>query len=66
MKKNKLRSKLDLLFGRFNMKIKKYSESIDKLTNSIVLYSEIYGPENVGLTPQYFYLAEYYLKRNNF
>ena len=57
-----LQSRLDLLFGRFNLKSDAPPEqTIDKLTSSIIIYSEIYGPENVGLTPQYFYLAEYFL-----
>ena len=57
-----LQSRLDLLFGRFNLKSDAPPEqTIDKLTSSIITYSEIYGPESVGLTPQYFYLAEYFL-----
>ena len=57
-----LQSRLDLLFGRFNLKSGAPPEqTIDKLNSSIIIYSEIYGPENVGLTPQYFYLAEYFL-----
>ena len=57
-----LQRKLDLLFGRFNLKSDAPPEqTIDKLNSPIIIYSEIYGPENVGLTPQYFYLAEYCL-----
>ena len=57
-----LQSRLDLLFGRFNLKSDAPPEqTIDKLNSSIIIYSEIYGPENVGLTPQYFYLAEFFL-----
>ena len=57
-----LQSRLDLLFGRFNLKSDAPPEqTIDKLTSSIITYSEIYGPENVGLTPHYYYLAEYFL-----
>ena len=57
-----LQSRLDLLFGRFNLKSDAPPEqTIGKLNSSIIIYSEIYGPENVGLTPQYFYLAEYFL-----
>ena len=53
---------MDLLFGRFNLKSDAPPEqTVDKLTSSIITYSEIYGPESVGLTPQYFYLAEYFL-----
>ena len=53
---------VSLLFGRFNLKSDAPPEqTIDKLNSSIIIYSEIYGPENVGLTPQYFYLAEYFL-----
>lgn len=55
-----MRSRLDLLFARFNLAIKKYDEANDKLTNSIILYSEIYGPESVALTPHYYYLANYF------
>ena len=55
-----LQSRLDLLL--FNLKSDAPPEqTIDKLTSSIITYSEIYGPESVGLTPQYFYLAEYFL-----
>ena len=57
-----LQSRLDLLFGRFNLKSDAPPEqTIDKLNSSIIIYSEIYGPESVGLTPQYYYLAEYFL-----
>jgi hypothetical protein len=64
--KNNLRSRLDLLFARFNMvnMNNKLSDAIDKLTNSIILYSEIYGPESVGLTVHYFYLAEYFSRQH--
>lgn len=34
--------------------------AIGKLQNSIISYSEIYGPESVGLTPQYYFLGEYF------
>lgn len=61
--KKLLRSRLDLLFARFNLAIKKYGDSIEKLTNSIILYSEIYGPESVGLTPHYYYLANYFAEK---
>ena len=61
--KKNLRSRLDLLFARFNMAIKKYQESIEKLTNSIILYSDIFGPESVGLTPHYYYLANYFAEK---
>ena len=57
-----LQSRLDLLLGRFNLNSDTPPEkTIDKLNSSIIIYSEIYGPENVGLTPQYYYLAEYFL-----
>ena len=58
--KKLLKSRLDLLFARYNIQTRN-PEAIDKLTTSIIAYSEIYGPENVGLTPQYYYLAEYFL-----
>jgi hypothetical protein len=61
--KKNLRSRLDLLFARFNLAIKKFDESIEKLTNSIILYSEIFGPESVGLTPHYYYLANYFAEK---
>ena len=61
--KKNLRSRLDLLFARFNLAIKKFEESIEKLTNSIILYSEIFGPESVGLTPHYYYLANYFAEK---
>ena len=55
-----LQSRLDLLFGRFNLKSDAPPEqTIDKLNSSIIIYSEIYGPENVGLTPQYFYKQKF-------
>jgi hypothetical protein len=65
--KKKLRSRLDLLFSRFHLinTNKKWDESIDKLSNSIILYSEIYGPESVGLTPHYFFLANYFIDRQD-
>ena len=61
-KTNKLRSRLDLLFSQFHLvnSSKNYNEGISKLSNSIILYSEIYGPESVGLTPHYFFLASYF------
>lgn len=63
--KKALRSRLDLLFARFNLAIKKYNEASEKINNSIILYSEIYGPESVGLTPNYYYLASYFGERPN-
>lgn len=65
--KKKLRSRLDLLFARFHLinNNKKYDEAIDKLTNSIILYSEIYGPESIGLTPHYYYLANYFADKSS-
>jgi len=62
-KKSK-RSRLDLLFARFSLEKKKYGEAIKKLTNSIILYSEIYGPESVGLTPHYYYLSIYFAEES--
>jgi hypothetical protein len=59
IKKN-LRSRMDFLFGRYKLLIKKYDEAIDKLTGSIITYSEIYGPESIGLTPHFFYLSNYF------
>lgn len=59
--KKLLQSRLDLLFARFNILTRAPNEAIEKLTSSIITYSEIYGPENVGLTPQYYYLADYFL-----
>ena len=58
--KKNLRSRMDFLFARYNLLTKKYDEAIDKLTASIITYSEINGPESVGLTPHYFYLANYF------
>ncbi len=62
MLKKKLRSRLDLLFARYHLvsKNKKFDEAINKLTNSIILYSDIYGPESVGLTPHYYFLAQFF------
>lgn len=60
--KKLLQSRLDLLFGRYNLMTRApVEQTIDKLNSSIITYSEIYGPENVGLTPQYYYLADYFL-----
>ncbi len=50
-----------MLFARFNILTRAPNEAIEKLTSSIITYSEIYGPESVGLTPQYYYLADYFL-----
>ncbi len=58
--KRNLRSRMDFLFARYNLMTKKYDEAIDKLTASIITYSEVYGPESVGLTAHYFYLANYF------
>jgi hypothetical protein len=62
---NKLRSRLDLLFARFHLVNinKNLEEAMNKLSNSIILYSEIYGPESVGLTPHYYYLASYFIEK---
>lgn len=61
--KKLLQSRLDLLFGRYKLVSKQnIKQALDTLTSSIITYSEIYGPESVGLTPQYFYLAEYFLE----
>ena len=62
-KKNILKSRLDLLFARFNLITEKYPDAIDKLTSSIIAYSEIYGPESVGLTQHYYYLANYFYEK---
>jgi hypothetical protein len=64
-KTNKLRSRLDLLFARFHLVNagKNFNEGISKLSNSIILYSEIYGPESVGLTPHYYFLASYFSEK---
>lgn len=62
--KKLLQSRLDLLFARFNL-LTRAPDAIDKLNSSIITYSEIYGPESVGLTPQYFYLAEYFSDTTN-
>ena len=60
--KKLLQSRLDLLFGRYNILTRApANETVDKITSSIITYSEIFGPESVGLTPQYYYLAEYFL-----
>jgi hypothetical protein len=60
LQKNNIKSRLDLLFARYNLVIKKFDEACEKLTNSIILYSEIYGPENIGLTINYYYLAIFF------
>ena len=56
-------SRIDLLFGRYNLQINKLKDAMDKITNSILLYAEIYGPESVGLTPHYYYLATLFLEQ---
>jgi hypothetical protein len=58
--KNNIKSRLDLLFARYNLVIKKFDEACEKLTNSIISYSELYGPENIGLTINYYNLAIYF------
>ncbi len=58
--KKNLKSRMDFLFARYNLLTKKYDEAIEKLTGSIITYSELYGPESVGLTAHYFYLANYF------
>ena len=62
---DKLKSRLDLLFARFHLanENKNFEEAISKLSNSIILYSEIYGPESIGLTANYYYLANYFLEK---
>jgi len=59
--KIKLRSKLDLLFARYNLAIKNSENAIEKLTNSIILASRIYSPESPELTSYYYYLARYFI-----
>lgn len=61
--RNAKRSRLDLLFARFNLNNSKWSDAIEKLSNSIVLYSQIFGPESIGLTPHYYYLANYFAEK---
>jgi hypothetical protein len=56
-------SKIDLLFGRYNLQINKLKDAMDKITNSIIQFAEIYGPESVGLTPHYYYLATIFLEK---
>jgi len=62
---DKLKSQLDFLFARFHLANdnKNYDEAISKLSNSIIMYSEIYGPESIGLTPNYYYLANYFAEK---
>lgn len=57
-------SRIDLLFGQYLLMTNKYSEAKEKIINSIILYAEIFGPESVGLTPNYFYLASCFLNEN--
>jgi hypothetical protein len=58
--KDNIKSRLDLLFARYNLVIKKFDEACDKLTNSIISYGELYGPESIGLTINYYNLAIYF------
>lgn len=60
-KKKLLKSRLELLFARLNLydESRDIEKAIEKLESSILTYSEIYGPEHVGLTSHYFYLTEY-------
>lgn len=55
-------SRIELLFGRFKLLTKDYGESIKKITNSIILYAEIYGPESIGLTSNYYYLSKFFIE----
>lgn len=57
-------SRIDLLFGRYNLLRKDYPKAREKLCSSIITYAEIYGPESVGLTPHYYYLASYFLENS--
>lgn len=75
-KKKILSSRLELLFARLNLLTssttisiigekrnngrENLESAIEKIMNSIIYYSEIYGPESIGLTPQYFFLSEYF------
>lgn len=62
-----LQSRLDLLFSRYNLQSHiDLNQAITKLTASIITYSEIYGPESVGLTPQYYYLAQYFIDNTKY
>jgi hypothetical protein len=58
--KKRLKSRLDLLFARYNLLNRHYQEACDKLTNSIIQFSELYGPESIGLTINYYYLVTYF------
>jgi hypothetical protein len=58
--KNRLTSRLQLLFARYNLVNRHYQEACDKLSSSIIQFSELYGPENIGLTIYYYYLATYF------
>lgn len=58
--KKRLKSRLDLLFARYNLLNRHYQEACEKLTSSIIQYSELYGPESIGLTINYYYLATYF------
>ena len=57
-------SKIDLLFGQYLLNTSKFKQAKEKIINSILLYSEIYGPESIGLTPNYYYLASCFLNEN--
>ena len=58
-------SRINLLFGQYLLLTAKYKEAKEKIILSIILYSEIYGPEFVGLTPNYYYLASCFLSENS-
>jgi hypothetical protein len=57
-------SRIDLLFGQYLLMTSKYPEAKEKIINSVILYAELYGPESVGLTPNYYYLASCFLSEN--
>lgn len=57
-------SRIDLLFGQYLLNTSKFKQAKEKIINSIILYSEIYGPESIGLTSNYYYLASCFLNEN--
>lgn len=58
-------SRIDLLFGQYLLLTDQFKEAKEKIINSIILSSEIYGPESVMLTPNYYYLASCFLTENS-
>ena len=60
--KKLLQSRLDLLFGRYNILTRApANETVDKITSSIITFTPISMPENVGLSRKFHDLHKHFL-----